>query len=208
MGFTHCKGNRGVATIIGTMLLIAVTVVGGTITSVYTLDIFSSAQISGYPDIDFIQVLGYDTRDNCTLLFYGGFEAPCGTAAGIIDPSLGLKGKKFDERIAVYIVNHSSKKVLLSEIMFGGAVYNLTSSGSLTAWDDNVAFVPGQYAIMDNGNSLLIAENNEIQSGQTVTVVLDLESNYKSGRSTQMRITTGNNAVYASTIIIGEYKLG
>jgi len=92
--------------------------------------------------------------------------------------------------------------------MFGGVVYNSTNAGILTIWDDSVTFVPGQHAIMDNGNSLLIAENHEIQAGQTVTVVLDLESNFKIGRTTQMRITTGNGAVYVADILIGEHKLG
>ena len=201
--FVH---RRALAPVIANLLLIAITVVGGTITVGSTQDSYNASQISANLDIDFLQILGYDTRDSCTLILDSGFETPCGLG-GDLDV-FGRAEKQYDERIAVYIVNHSPKKVLLSGIMFGGAVYNPTSSGSLTAWDDNFAFVPGQYAIMDNGNSLLIAENNEIQAGQTVTVILDLESSFKVGRTAQMRITTGNNAVYVSDITIGEHKLG
>jgi len=199
--FVH---RRGLAPVIANLLLIAIAVVGGTITVVFAQGNYNS-QIIGGPDIDFLQILGYDTRDSCTLALFGGFEIPCGLAGeGLEDYGV----RSYDERIAVYIVNHSPKKVLLSEVMFGGIVYSPTSSDYLTLWDDNVEFVPGQHAIMDNGNSLLIAKNHELQAGQTVTVVLDLESSFKVGRTAQMRITTGNGAVYVSDITIGEYKLG
>jgi len=178
-------------------------VVGGTITVVYAQNNFNSSQVSGYPDIDFLQILGYDSRDSCTLIFSSDFETPCGIGGG---DEYGIK--RFDERIAVYVVNHSPKKVLLSEVMFGGIVYSSTNAGVLTVWDDSVDFVPGQFAIMDNGNSLLIAENLEIQAGQTVTVVFDLESSFKVGRTAQMRMTTGNGSVYVGDITIGEHKLG
>ncbi len=200
--FVH---RRGLAPVIANLLLIAIAVVGGTITVVFAQDNYNSSQISGVPDIDFLQILGYDSRDSCTLALFGGFEIPCGLAGEALQ-NYGVKS--YDERIAVYIVNHSPKKVLLSEVMFGGIVYSPTSSDYLTLWDDNVEFVPGQHAIMDNGNSLLIADNHEIQAGQTVTVVLDLESSFKVGRTAQMRITTGNGAVYVADITIGNYKIG
>jgi len=200
--FVH---RRALAPVIANLLLIAITVVGGTITFGSAQDSYNSSQVSGL-DIDFLQILGYDSRDSCTLIFVSGFETECGVGGAL--PSSGPGIRQYDERIAVYIVNHSPKKVLLSEVMFGGVVYNSTNAGLLTLWDDSVDFVPGQHAIMDNGNSLLIAENHEIQAGQTVTVVLDLESNFKIGRTAQMRITTGNGAVYVADITIGEHKLG
>jgi len=196
--------RRALAPVIANLLLIGITVVGGTITWSTAQDSYNSSQVSGL-DIDFLQIIGYDSRDSCTLTFFGGFQTECGIGGSIGSPIIL---KQYDERIAVYIVNHSSKKVLLSEVRFAGANYTSTNSGVLTLWDDSVDFVPGQFAIMDNGNSLLIAENHEIQAGQTVTVVLDLENDIKIGRTAQMRITTGNNAVYVADIIIGDYKLG
>ena len=197
--------RRALAPVIANLLLIAITVVGGTITVGSAHDNYNASQISANLDIDFLQILGYDTRDDCTLIFSNGFETECGVGGELFS---GGHIKQYDERIAVYIVNHSPKKVLLSEVRFGGIDYIPTSSSALTLWDDNVDFVPGQFAIMDNGNSLLIAENHEIQAGQTVTVVLDLESSFKVGRTAQMRITTGNGAVYVADITIGEHKLG
>jgi len=200
--FVH---RRGLAPVIGNLLLIAIAVVGGTITMVFAQNSYNASQITSGVEIDFIQILGYDSRDSCTLIFFGGFETPCGFASEEPDT---VTVKYDDERIAVYIVNHSPKKVLLSEVTFGGIDYSSTNAGTLTVWDDSVNFVPGQFAIMDNGNSLLIAENLEMQAGQTVTVVLDLESSFKYGRTAQMRVTTGNGAVYVTDITIGEHKLG
>ncbi len=200
--FVH---RRALAPVIANLLLIAITVVGGTITVGSTQNSYNASQISAGLNIDFLQILGYDTRDKCTLIFFGGFETACGVGGDLAQSANEIR---YDERIAVYIVNHSPKKVLLSEVAFGGINYTPTNSSVLTLWDDNVNFVPGQFAIMDNGNSLLIAENHEIQAGQTVTVVLDLESSFKVGRTAQMRVTTGNGAVYIADITIGDYKIG
>ena len=104
----------------------------------------------------------------------------------------------------MYVVNHSVKKVLIDEVKFGGGVYSVTSSSTLTIWNDFVDFVPGQYAISDSGNSVLVPGNQEIQPGQTVTLILDLESDFKIGRSVQMRIETANSAVFVKDIKIGE----
>ena len=196
--------RRALAPVIANLLLIGITAVGGTITVGSAQNSFNSLQMSPGIDIDFVQFQGYDTRNSCTLIFYSGFEAPCGT--GGLDPFTTFV-KQYDERIAVYIVNHSAKKVLLSEVRFAGTVYSPTDSDLLTNWDDSVGFVPGQYAIMDSGSSLLVAENSEIQAGQIVTVVLDLETSIKIGRMTQMRITTGNGAVYVGDMIIGAHKI-
>lgn len=196
----HCKGKRALGSIIGTLLLIAITVVGGTITSVYSGDIYNSSQISGNPNIDFLQVLGYDTRISCSLVFYYG-TSPCGTAG--LD--ISRAAKQVDERIAVYLVNHSAKKVVLSKVMFGGDVYTHTTSPTLTIWNDDVEFVPGQYAMSDEGTSLMAPENQEIQPGQTVTLVLDLSSDFKLGRTVQFQVTTGNGAIYVNDIKIGEH---
>ncbi len=59
-----CQGlhaHQAVAPIIATLLLIAIAVVGGTIISLYSNELFISAQISGYPTIELVQILGHDT---------------------------------------------------------------------------------------------------------------------------------------------------
>ncbi len=200
------KSKRGIAGIIGTLFLIAITAVGGTITFVSTDNIINKNQIAGNPEIDYLKIVGYDTRNSCTLTYADGTQTSCG-AAGPEDELLAGTGEvlRFDERIAVYVVNHSAKKVLLNEVRFGGTVYNVTSSSVLSSWNDFIDFVPGQYAISDSGTSVLVPNNQEIQPGQTVTLIFDLESDYKTGRTAQFRVETTNNFVFVKDVKIGEH---
>jgi len=197
-----CK--RGLASIIGTMLLIAITVVGGTITAVYTEEIINKDQPSGHPVIELIQIIGYDTREKCTLTTHWGLELDCalGGSAGLLPNNI----KEYDERIAVYFVNHSVKNILLKQVQFAGQVYNFSNTEALTFWDDAVDFVPGQYVLADDGTSAIIKGDRLIQAGQTVTMILDLDASFKVGRNTQLKITTGNNSVYVGSIVIGDYR--
>ena len=178
--------KRGIASIIGTLLLPVLQIL---------------------MEIDYLQVLGYDTRKSCTFIFWSGFESNCGVGGPTSVPAIYLQAIRFDERIAVYVVNHSVKKVLLDEVRFGGEVYTATSSSSLTIWDDFVDFVPGQYAMSDSDNSVLVPNNQEIQPGQTVTVILDLQSDFKIGRTVQMRIETSSGAIFLKDVKIGEYAI-
>ena len=55
--------RRAVAPVIATLLLVAIAVVGGSIVFVFSQGFFSSAQISGAPQIESLQITGYDARD-------------------------------------------------------------------------------------------------------------------------------------------------
>lgn len=44
----------------------------------------------------------------------------------------------------------------------------------------------------------------EIQPGQTVSVVLELNENMRSGRDVQFKLTTNNSAVFVGTVVIGQ----
>ena len=58
--------RRAVAPVIATLLLVAIAVVGGSIVFVFSQGFFSSAQISGAPQIESMQIVGYDaTRCYC-----------------------------------------------------------------------------------------------------------------------------------------------
>jgi flagellin-like protein len=65
--------RRGVAPVIATLLLVAIAVVGGSIVFVFSQGFFSSAQISGSPNIESIKILGYDATDGNATQFHDGF---------------------------------------------------------------------------------------------------------------------------------------
>ena len=64
--------RRAVAPVIATLLLVAIAVVGGSIVFVFSQGFFSSAQISGAPQIESLQITGYDATDVDNLQLHDG----------------------------------------------------------------------------------------------------------------------------------------
>jgi len=180
--------RRAVAPVIATLLLVAIAVVGGSIVFVFSQGFFSSAQISGAPQIESLKFTGYDMSDGIILLNHDG-TAYSSTNDG--DGSL-IAG----ENAVVYLQSNSVGKITLSEVRFGGTVYNYTSSGTP---------VNGQYEVLTRGpDTILGATSAEVQPGQQVTVILQLDENIKQGRDIQFKLTTANGAVFVGTMIAGQ----
>ena len=196
--------HRAVAPVIATLLMVAIAVVGGTIIFVFSQGFFSSSQISGTPTIEAVKILGYDARavanlqaDDGNIMASGG----AGNSAGDGDPNVQV-----DERIAVYLTNDSVQKIVIAELAFGGAVYNYTTitGNTLTDWD-GADLTPGLYSILTGTPSSMLAEGaGEIRAGETVTILIDLESDLRVGRGTQFKLTTTNGAVFVSTVNVGQ----
>ncbi|MEM3089503.1 MAG: archaellin/type IV pilin N-terminal domain-containing protein [Candidatus Nitrosotenuis sp.] len=189
------QSRRGVAPVIATLLLVAIAVVGGAIVFAYSQNFFSSSQLSGKPTIEAAKILGYDARAIQQIQDHNG-------NLFIQDASETNAQKNIGERIAVYLKNDSVQSITISELRFGGTVYNYTSS-----LQDTNTIANGSYAIASApGNSDLVSPSAvaEIQPGQTVSVVLALSEDMKSGRDTQFKITTTNGAVFVNTVVIGQ----
>ena len=206
--------RRAVAPIIATLLLVAIAVVGGSIIFVFSQGFFSSAQVSGAPQIESLRITGYDARDSAALTLHDAFDS--GVAEGA--PNNGLAQ---GERVAVYLQNNSVQKVTLNEIRLAGTVYSfIPGTGAtplLDAYDDVAgalasSAVPG-FMIATNSNGVAGAETAatvlsttaaELQPGQQATVIIELDENIKTGRDTQFKITTSNGAVFVGTVIAGQ----
>lgn len=179
--------RRAVAPIIATLLLVAIAVVGGSIVFVFSQGFFSSAQVSGSPNIESLKFTGYDASDGVDLLNHDGTTYVAGNTAG--------NGLVLGEEVTVYLQSNSVGKVTLGEVRFGGSVYNYTS-GSPTN---------GQYRVLTTGpGSFLGTSSAELQPGQQVSIVMQLGENIKNGRDTQFKLTTANGAVFVGTIIAGQ----
>lgn len=193
--------KRGVAPVIATLLLVAIAVVGGTIIFTFSQGFFSSAQISGAPTIEAITILGYDSRAVTQLQSHDGQD---------MSPNSGGDGNaavEFDERVAVYIRSDSAQSIAIAELTFGGTIYNYTTitGNTVSDWTDAVDLIPGTYSILTKSpDSILSLEAPSIRSGQTVTVLLDLDSDLRVGRATQFKMTTTNGAVFVGTIAVGQ----
>ena len=208
--------RRAVAPVIATLLLVAIAVVGGSIVFVFSQGFFSSAQISGSPNIESLRIIGYDATDGPVLQIHDGL------ATGVLQGNATNNGLIANERVAVYIQNNSVQKVTLGEIRFAGTVYSFVS-GATTGLADPFGTVGGDlydagilsasYMIVTKSNGVLGSETAatvldataaEIQPGQQATLLIQLDENVKVGRDAQFKLSTANGAVFVGTVIAGQ----
>jgi len=200
-----CKGlhlRRGVAPIIATLILIAIAVVGGTIISLYTNEIFATAQISGGPSIELLEILGYDATDSQELINFD--DQMLQTYSG----GLSDGQKSVGDRVAIYVQNHSIQSVVINELRFAGTVYTFSQNvGTLMPYFMGSAPAVGEYAILLKApDELLNSSTPIIEAGQTVTLVIGLDDNIKIGRDGQIKITTNHGAVFLGTAKTGNQE--
>ena len=205
--------RRAVAPVIATLLLVAIAVVGGSIVFVFSQGFFSSAQISGAPQIESLKFTGYDATDGAVLEIHDGVDS------GVAQGAAGNDGLLAGERISVYLQNNSVQKVTLSEVRFAGIEYTYVSGPASPANQIDLygtgavlaAATTPSYMIATSSNGgagnpadVLDTTSAEIQPGGQVTVILQLEDNVKVGRDAQFKIATANGAVFVGTVIAGQ----
>jgi flagellin-like protein len=201
------SSRRAVSPIIATLLLVAIAVVGGSGVFVFAQDHFGSSQISGSPQIEFIQIIGYDARDVEKLNLHDGNEILAKNCCGIAN------GKKnFDERIAIYIQSNSVHSIVISELRFAGDVYSFAPVSKIGEWNKigmGHKPHPNEYIIVNGHNegknySTVQESSPVIQPGEVVTILLDLGINMGINHDSQIKITTANGNVFVSTILVGQ----
>ncbi|KRT61221.1 MAG: hypothetical protein XU09_C0006G0144 [Thaumarchaeota archaeon CSP1-1] len=192
--------HKAVAPIIATLLLVAIAVVGGTIIFVFAQGFFSSSQISGTPQIESVQILGYDSRAVTVLQAHDGNLMLAGSA-GDVDAN-----KEQGERVAIYLTNNSVQKIVLGAISFGGYTYQYIDASATGLGSYLSANVPqGNYTVLISTPDTLLGQGaGELAPGQTATVVLDLDSDLRIGRSSQFKLTTSNGNVFVGTVSVGQ----
>ena len=188
---THSKlrRRRGVAEIIGTMMLMAITVVGASVLSYFVNDSFVSGSL-GTSSLDTLEnhviLRAYDTRDSVTLLQLSGVDNKqpsdqklCGVAcAGFPDKRPISGGTEF---FVIQITNNNINSIFLSSIQLNyvkhnwdpqtaGATLNLSndlSSGGNYPHD-------GKFSILKTASTKQYA-TNEVKGGQTVNLLIKLD---------------------------------
>ncbi len=199
--------RRADATIIATLLLVAIAVVGGSILFGFSQGFFATAQITGGPTIQLIQIVGYDARDVQQVKAHDGIDIDsigkcCGTPDGL---------NNIDERISIYLKNNGVEQVFLSEIRFAGFVYNYTTTTGIENWNGGTAPQPGEYVILtghdgNSGGDVLQGFVPSMQPGEIITILVDLDRPFQTGRDAQFQLITTDGALFASTIIMGQDK--
>jgi len=219
--------RRAVAPIIATLLLVAIAVVGGSIIFVFSQGFFSSAQISGAPQIESLELLGYDMTDGDVLIMHDGFctsggiindtDDPC-TIAAPFDGAAG-DGLLTGDRFALYVQNQSVQDVTITEILLAGALYEYVAIApavgdqvaAYTSGGGDATLPDGEYFIVTRGD---IAAGTEaflkstpqatLLPGEEVTLLFAIDDNVPIGRDVQLKLTTANGAVFVTTLIAGQ----
>jgi len=189
--------HRAVSVIIGTLLLVAIAVVGGTIIFVFTQGFFNQAQISGTPTIELVKILGYDARDVANL------NAHDGLTMSVVSSDPNTPGKNVGERIIVYVKNDSVQQILFSEVRLGGDVYQYNTVDPIPVFTPGTG---GNYGILNNSTHMTASPVGIDPAGKTVGIIFDLNDNFPVGRDTQIKLTTTNGAVFVGTVVIGQNK--
>jgi len=196
------SNHRAVAPVIATLLMVAIAVVGGTIIFVFSQGFFSSSQISGTPQIEAMEIVGYDATDSAELEGHEGTTMTT-NSGGFADNS-----KVAGERIAVYVKNDSVQKITISELRFSGLLYNMTTNvATLDAFTAALAPVQGEFVIWNDPaapDGLLDSNVGELQPGETASIVIGLDQNIKIGRDSQFQLKTTNGNIIVGTINVGQ----
>ncbi len=207
--------RRGVSPIIATLLLVAIAVVGGSIIFVFSQGFFATAQISGYPSVESIKILGYDATDGDAVQFHDGVE----TVAADLTGSATSDGLRAGEYVIVYLKNDSITKVTLDEIRVAGEIYDFVdlSAGTptyLPAFSNTctptVDLDCREYSFVvigDNAGTIGLMSDTrapELQPGQEASLIFAIDKDVKVGRDMQFMLTTTNGAVFVATVLSGQ----
>ena len=201
------KKHRGVAPVIATLLLVAISTVGGSMVFAYSQDAFSTSQISGTHTVEYLEFVGYDSRDVDRLLLHDENEILAKNCCGIAD------GKKnASERIVFYVQNHSVDSLIISELTFAGEVYSFSPSSKIGQWDKiGNGHAPNQNEFIiinqhkEGKNYETVEETSAIiESGELVTIMLSLNKEIKMNSDAQIKLTTINGNVFVSSLQMGQ----
>lgn len=200
--------RRAVAPVIATLLLVAIAVVGGSIVFVFSQGFFSSAQISGAPQIESLQINGYDATDVTNLQLHDGSLIEQSATPAVFS-GVANNGLLTGERIAIYVTNQGVSQAALTEVRFAGSVYTYATAATLDDFAANTFLDAQEFAIIEKGVALSVADVSQsptaiIQPGQQATILLELEQDVQFGRDAQFKLTTANGAVFVGTVVAGQ----
>ncbi|MCV0430199.1 hypothetical protein [Nitrosopumilus sp.] len=183
---SRLKTRRGVADVISTMMLMAVTVTGASTLTYFMNDAFVSGNLGTVSTLESsslnLLLLAYDTRDSLDLLTLSEVDnltnsflcrASC---AGNPDTIPALGGTEF---IVIQVQNNGIDSIFLKDVFVSGEKYSWdpSTSGSILDLPGGEFPADGMYSILKTGNNPNLHNDNiEIQNGQIVNVLVKLDS--------------------------------
>jgi len=190
--------QRAVAPIIATLLMVAISVVGGILIFVFAQDFFTSSSVHP-PSIDSLQLFGYDASDSATLLAQTGNPM---TASAAADQKLADS-----DGFVIYIRNQGASPVIIETVKVFGTEFTFDTTAAGTALGTGV---PADLKwVLTKGNSTTAAAQKTtgaqvIQPGEEMSLVVGYDNtingDIKIGRTIPVVIKTGNAAVFTKQV--------
>ena len=196
---SRLKNRRGVADIISTMMLMAVTITGASTLTYFVNDSFVSGNLGTVSTLDSsslnLLLLAYDTRDSSTLLnlidvdndITNGIIDPlidppilCGVTCSV--PSNVIPESGGSDFIVLQIQNNGLNPIFLEDIGINNVIHDWDSSTSGIQLDASTNDLvggkypsDGMFSILPVGVSPIIQNSNvEIPSGKAVNILVKL----------------------------------
>ena len=197
--------QRAVAPIIATLLMVAISVVGGILIFVFAQGFFTDTSIQS-PNVESLEIFGYDARDQARLRTHT-FDpaATVGDTTGSptlsTAPTATTLGLRDSDGITVFVRNKGSGQVAIDRIQVFGADYlwsaTTTASASLPATQT--------FAISVTGLALTqLTTSPVIGPGQDATIIIRYEQDtngpVKVGRPIPVTIITGSGATFTKQV--------
>jgi len=221
------QNRRGVAEVIGSLLLVVITVVGAVILTSFIDESFisgSQAVISGTDTtIKTIKLIAYDTRNGVDLmdpnynLDNNNAALPsvlCRVSCNAFQnesPTTG--GSDF---MVIQIENRSVNSIFLNDIILEGVVHTFdadTSSVPLdtSAPDSSGGDYPsdGQFSILSNDPTNLVQGNKQIEGGKTANLLIKLDTvndDIQLSKTMRVQLNIGESSLASFLIETGDTR--
>ena len=202
----HEHSRRAVAPIIATLLMVAISVVGGILIFVFAQGFFTDTAIQT-PNIESLEIFGYDARDQADLkthIFDPTATSPDeddGLATLSVAPTSTTLGLQDGDSFTLFVRNKGASAITIDTIKVFGAVYTFDVSTPASA------SVPGnqKFSISLDGLPLTAVPTSPvIGPGQDATIIIAYEKDtngvIKIGRPIPVVIYTGNGAAFTKQV--------
>ena len=207
----HKYSQRAVAPIIATLLMVAISVVGGILIFVFAQGFFTDTNIAA-PSIESLHIFGYDASNNVNLRPHN-FDLASGVAAGstIYGPQIANVantgtdiGKLIDaDHILLYVRNTGNSPVVISTIRVFATTYSPVSGAACTTTLPAVQ----TFSVSGDGTLGRCTDQPIVPAGSDVTVYIGYEDadngKIKIGRPLPVTIVTANGATFSKHLQLG-----
>lgn len=184
--------HRAVAPIIATLLMVAISVVGGILIFVFAQGFFKDTSVQS-PTIDALEIFGYFAEDVIVADFrmHTGDKVSCGVGAAV-NQSLDDA-----ECVALFVRNNGANPIIIQSVkMYGVEVTLKGTVGTFPAAGEHCLIV--RLSVLCSGNSIL-------EPGQEATILVSndkvvINGIIKIGRPIIITVETGQGQVFTKQI--------